>query len=116
MKQLAQDTASAIAPDVATTVEPGNPLVSGCGPESPDKVSVAYNLLLPALPAQRSHQILVAAKAYFEKSGYTITGFKSAAASPSVTAETPEGFYLAYAIATDGSSFVGAGSRCVSRK
>ena len=114
LKQLAQDTARAIAPGVAITVEPGNPLVSGCGPEFADNV-VAYTLLLPKLPAERSHQILLAAKAYFEKKGYWIDAFQPTGASPAVHAETPDGFLITYTIATDGTSYVGASSPCVSR-
>lgn len=115
VKQLAHDTAHAIAPGVAITVEPGNPLVSGCGPDLPDKVSVAYTLLLPELPAPHSHQILVAAKAYFERESYAIDAFQPTGASPAVHAETPDGFFITYTIATDGTSYVGVGSRCVSR-
>jgi hypothetical protein len=116
VNQLAQDTARAIAPGVPTTVERGDPTVGGCTGEFGDKVSVGYALLLPDLPAQRSQQILLAAKAYFERKGYAIDEFRPKANSPDVHAETPDGFDITYVIATDGASFVGVGSPCVSPK
>lgn len=116
VNQLAKDTANAIAPGVPTTVRRGGPRVGRCGPEFGDRVNVAYDLLLPELPAERNHQILLAAKAYFEKSGYSVTGFLSTGVSPVVNAETPDGFNLRYVVVTDGTSFIGAGSSCVSPK
>lgn len=116
VKQLAQDTARAIAPGVPTTVHRGDPTVGGCTGDFGDKVSVAYDLMLPELPAQRSQQILVAAKAYFERKGYRIDAFHPIGDSPIVIAETPDGFNIDYIIASDGTSVVGAGSPCVSPK
>ena len=122
VKQLAQDTAHAIAPGVpATAGVPtisgrADPLVESCpGEFGADKVEVSDELRLPVLPAQRSQQILFAARAYFEKSGYKVTGFSSTGVAPGVNAETPDGFYLEYGLSTDGTSYVGAASSCVSR-
>ena len=116
VKQLAQDTARAIAPDVPTTARAGEPRVGGCGPGFGDKVDVAYSLLLPKLPPESSQQILLAAKAYFERKGYSVIGFLSTGPLPRVNAVTPDDFNLTYVIASDGTSYVGASSPCVSPK
>ena len=120
VKQLAQDTARAIAPGVPTTVRRGDPTVGGCTGDLGDKVSVGYDLLLPELPAQRSQQMLFAAKAYFERKGYGVDAFKPTGVSsqgvlPEVDAETPDGFNINYLVPSDGKPVVEAGSPCVSR-
>lgn len=116
VKQLTHETAQAIAPRLSTTVRKGDPTVDGCGGQFGDKVNVGYDLLFPKMPAERSHQLLLAAKAYFQKQGYTLTGFNSDGRSPSVTADTQDGFHITYVIASDGTAFVGGGSGCVAPK
>src|SRR2546430_14049693 len=101
VRQLASETAHAIAPGLPTEVRPGDPTVGGCGPEFGNKVNVGYDLLLPHMSSDRSQEILRAAKAYFEKRGFTINSFEPSARAPVVGADTSDGFHIVYVIATE---------------